>query len=215
MKIDVLKNIKSFMYVDGSDPLNLPYWYPAECSYDEATYLEYLKDPDSVNKYVYDIKPVVNFSYDPLATPDVSLYIGFANSQIIDNIELDVSGTFTTIELKYSMDDWTYHYENYTTNPFDGLTNLYPTNPIYLNRALTAFNKSIECKILKITFKSCSSIVLNDIIIEKDEVINIPSDTLNEFVYTSFQNDILSIYKDTDIKDCIIKYQDMMIEENE
>jgi len=212
MKIDILKNIKNFIYCDEVGTV-MPFWQPVGVvagadDYPES-YIEYLKD-GGTNIYYYEVKPVIEYSHTLDPASDISFYIGFEKSVKIDNIELDVSGTFGNITLNYSMCNWRYGYED--DPKFDNFSWFDTTT--YLNREKTFFNEQ-ECMTLKLTFTDVSSLVLNDIIINSEENIIIPVDVLNDFVFESFSsNNILSIYKDTDIKTTIQRYNTMMNEEN-
>jgi len=153
--------------------------------------------PNVETIHIYDF-------FNPL-TDDISIIIGFENSNIIDNITLDIDdniSTYTNIIMQYSMDDWVEGFED-PSDEFEH-TNWYPSSPIYLNKTYTKFNP-IEFKCLKMTFVNCEYLVLNSIKIEKDETIYIDKNILEPFVYEKFLNKVIQCYKDTDVKDYIDK----------
>lgn len=189
MKIDLIKDKNSWGYVSNTDN-GLPFWS---------------------GKYM--VKPTINYNSGVVATADISFVFGYETSNIVSDITLDIdsSSVFTNIELTYSVEDFPSD-EDFTD--FSWYPQLNSTEkPIYLNRTYTLFRNPIEFKCLKITFKAVELLILNNIEILKDEIINIDKATLRDFVFESFTNNILKIYKNTDIEDLAEKTITMLNEE--
>ena len=108
MKIDLIKDKNNYIYTNLIDDDNVPFWYPVTDA------LQY-----GVKKYIkYDIEA---------SEEDISLIIGWEESTIIDNIELEInSGTYDNIEFQYSMDSFTEGFEE--ASEFNSFS-WYPSSP--------------------------------------------------------------------------------------
>jgi len=191
MKIDLLKDKNNYIYVDEIDDDSVPFWYP------------------TLTEMQYGTKEFIKYDIEASET-DISIYIGWEESTTIDNIELEInSGTYSKIELRYSMD---YFVDGLSeASEFDSFT-WYPNTPVYLNDTIT-YLKEIEAKTIKITFTSCTDLNLENINIYKEETIVIDKEILNSFTFESFSNNIIKNYKDTDIDTLSQRNIEMLIDE--
>jgi len=198
MIINLLKDIKNYVFIDPTGITLTPSWFG--------------------KTNVYNSKEMIKFSAENLSD-DLILYIGFAKSMKLSEITINGTGpTGIYANVYYTNNDWveTMIEKTSTDEMYNNfwLSN-YTLNSLPLNSENVV--NEISCKCLKIVFTGYVSgdIVIDSLIMKGEHSITLSKEDYLDYIFQNYTDNMSKIFKGTNIQEIVDNYVEILNPEKE